>query len=184
MKKLVVFIMFLGLASTAHAVLYTGGLDFTLNGETQPAEIWLEPSQSVKLGLELLDGHDILGYTLDYVLSNETAELLAGGIEFPTVFSFPGSAVVGGAQNVTITAAQFLVPAVEGPSVLMTELYIHCLGPGDVLLEIIAQAGTTINGEAIDPGTVIHALTIHQVPEPATTALLGLGGLLLRRKKT
>jgi hypothetical protein len=33
-------------------------------------------------------------------------------------------------------------------------------------------------------GTLLDTLTIHQVPEPTTLALLGLGGLLaLRRRK-
>ena len=30
---------------------------------------------------------------------------------------------------------------------------------------------------------LVDAVVIHQIPEPATIALLGLGGLLLRRRK-
>jgi hypothetical protein len=29
----------------------------------------------------------------------------------------------------------------------------------------------------------VHGMIIHQIPEPATIAVLSLGGLLLRRKK-
>jgi hypothetical protein len=32
-------------------------------------------------------------------------------------------------------------------------------------------------------GVIEDTLTIHQIPEPTTIALLGLGGLLLRRRK-
>ena len=186
MKKLLVLLLVLGMASGAHAALDLG-LVFTLNGEPQPDEIVLRPSESIELDLELLQGNNILGYTLDYVLSDPAggdvlAEFLVDGIKFPTVFSFPGSAIVGD-NRVTITAAQFLVPAVEGPGVLMHDLYIHCLGEGNVMLDIIAQAGTTINGDPIQPGTIVHSLSIIQIPEPATMVLLGLGGLLLRKRK-
>ena len=71
----------------------------------------------------------------------------------------------------------------EGPLVLMKELYIHCLDWTGVVLEIISQ-GLEVDGEYIEPGTLMHTLTIHQIPEPMTIALLGLGGLfVLRRKK-
>jgi hypothetical protein len=55
---------------------------------------------------------------------------------------------------------------------------------------LVTVTGTTLIGqttgyEQIPDGTVVHTLMIHQVgiPEPATIALLGLGGLLLRRRK-
>jgi len=60
--------------------------------------------------------------------------------------------------------------AFNGIGVLDSKLF-HCLGLGDV--EIVLM-----NASAV----VIDSFIIHQVPEPVTIALLGLGGLLLRRR--
>jgi len=49
----------------------------------------------------------------------------------------------------------------------------HCTGEGDVPLAIYD-----------DDGNLLDDLIIHQVPEPATLALLGLGGLLLRKRRS
>jgi hypothetical protein len=66
----------------------------------------------------------------------------------------------------------------------MDGLVIHCLDTTDVILTVRVTENTVINGETIPIDTVLHTLTIHQIPEPATMALLGLGGLfLLRRRK-
>jgi hypothetical protein len=59
---------------------------------------------------------------------------------------------------------------VNGIGVLDAKLF-HCLGEGDV--EILLFDGD---------GIQLDSIIIHQVPEPVTIALLGLGGLLLRRR--
>ena len=49
----------------------------------------------------------------------------------------------------------------------------HCTGqPGDVLLKLFDVDGNLMDSQII-----------HQIPEPITFALLGLGGLFLRRRK-
>ena len=54
---------------------------------------------------------------------------------------------------------------------------LHCELPyKDVLVELYDSR--------VDGGyTIVDSLIIHQIPEPATLLLLGLGGLLLRKKK-
>jgi hypothetical protein len=199
MKKFLVLMLVLGLSSLASADVVQSPLIFTVNGLPQPDEIWLTPSEIIELDLELPDGHNIRGFTIDYILSNAQAELITDGasgqypdieepmtdIEFPSddLFDLKGSTPIVEPQLVRITSGQLFNPPVEGPLVLMRELYVHCLDTTDVILEIVSM-GTEIDGITYEQGALLHTLTIHQIPEPVTIALLGLGGLFaLRRKK-
>jgi hypothetical protein len=64
---------------------------------------------------------------------------------------------------------------------------IQCTGPTDLVLSIINGAGalgsTSVETDLTTVPTFGGDITIHQVPEPMTIALLGLGGLLLRRRR-
>lgn len=79
--------------------------------------------------------------------------------------------------------------------VLMDELWFHCDAEGDVIIELVAFGDVTkfvdydASGNAgateliVPAGTVLDTLIIHQIPEPMTFGLLGLGGLFLRRRR-
>ena len=191
MKKLLVLMLVLAMASLANAQLV-----FTLNGEPQPDEITILPSDIIELDLELAAGHNISGYQLMYQLNNSQAELIIDAasqdpplpglsdIQFPWASFFAGkvngSETESGGQWVEITANNFS-PAT--PTVLMTDMYLHCLEATDVILTICVSGGTVIDGVELELGKEMHTLTVHQVPEPMTIALLGLGGLFLRRRK-
>jgi len=198
MKKFLLLMLVLGLATSAQA-----GLIFTVDGIAQPDEIgvpgdqWypILPSDIIELDLEISAGSNTAGYKLDYVLTNAQARFITDGasgqypdlpvmtdIEFPAVFDGKGKVTNNLPQLVTITAGQVISDPVEGPAVLMKELYVHCLDSTTVILEIISQ-GTYVDGVFIEPGTLMHTLTIHQIPEPMTIALLGLGGLFALRKR-
>jgi len=204
MKKFLLLMLVLGLASVASAgVIPDGTLVFTVDGVPQPDEIGLPgdqwypilPSDIIELDLELLQGHTAFGLTFDYILSNAQAELITDGasgdypdlplmtdIEFPTDWDLDGTTPIVEPQLVRITMSQVFSPAIEGPAVLMKELYVHCLDTTDVVLEILIGGTTTIDGITYTEG-LVHTLTIHQIPEPMTIALLGLGGLFALRKR-
>ncbi len=60
------------------------------------------------------------------------------------------------------------------------------IGPGDhILVNVtgLSVGSTQLNLYAGDSVTLLDACTIHVIPEPATLALLALGGLLLRRRR-
>lgn len=186
MKNLLTLMIIFGLAAVANA-----GLIFTIDGEPQPAEIWLEPSEAIELDLELGDG-TIRAYQLVYELSNNQAELITTGYDpypdttFPALFDLQGGVVAGStAQRVEITAGQLFTPDLAAPQTLMVNLVLHCLEPTDVVLTVTTAGslGNYWDGNQIAPGEVVHTLIIHQTPEPMTVALLGLGGLFLRRRK-
>jgi len=66
-------------------------------------------------------------------------------------------------------------------------LNIHCEGAGDVLVDLTLHGDTQVKqGSGGTPFLITNDnlgdLVIHQIPEPATVALLCLGGLLLRKK--
>ena len=63
-------------------------------------------------------------------------------------------------------------PTLDGT--VVEGILFTCTGLGDVVIQIL------------NPDTefdVLDTLTIHQIPEPMTLAMLGFGGLLLRRRK-
>jgi hypothetical protein len=178
MKKLLILTLVLGLASVANAHLI-----FTVNGQPQDPKIDppLYPSQTIELDLELSADETIHGYQLSYALSNPQAELLWDGVVFPWASAVPGKTLNTSPQYGEITATQFLMDEVQGPLVLMQGLIVHCLEATDVILEIYGEVTYVAGGDSIpiEP----HTLLIPQIPEPMTIALLGLGGLLLRRRR-
>ncbi len=194
MKKLIVLLLVLGLASVANAHFI-----FTVDGVEQGPEVWIAPSEIIELDLELSADEQSTCYDLYYVLNNNQAELIVDGasgsypglppmtdIEFPTTTTYQGKYYVDDAQHVEIYQGTASGEVMPGGSVLMRELYLHCLEPTDVTLTIevydVTKVGP-VGDEPIEIGTILHTLIIHQIPEPATMLLLGLGGLLLRRRR-
>lgn len=183
MRAVFIGLLVLGLSSFVQA-----GLVFTVNGEPQPDEIWILPSQAVGLGLALPDG-SIMCFDITYKLGNELAELITtgyvddfgteiGAIEFPIDFDyfFPRQVVSADPMNVRMSTlySEVVVPG-SPDKVLMDNLVLHCLGEGDVVLDIVVSGTTHVDGQDIPIGEVLHTLSIHQVPEPSTLLLLGLG---------
>ena len=166
MKKLLVLMLVLGMASLASAAL-----DLTIGSDTDGTSNWD--------GVKLLGG----GLTIDAVLANSVTDYtlqvdLTGDLTLVTssvVFAdgwmfgnlFTGGDPGDGATSANLTAGDFNAkPAGFGA---FTGLGVN----GD--LGTITLTSTDFTG--------VIGSAIITVPEPMTMVLLGLGGLFLRRRK-
>jgi len=165
MKKLLVMLTML--AAVSNAVV----LELSVNGVTNGpgmAEITIAPSDTVMIDVSCTGDPDYADWSL-YVVGPGS---MAG---VGTVYSPPGPV---GAVADYYGDLTYLVFS-SSPEIVALDLgtwweeEFHCDGLGDVLITLYDA-----NLNELD------WITIHQdVPEPMTIALLGLGGLFLRRRK-
>ncbi len=195
MKKLLVVMLVLSMASMANAALY-----INVNGVENPAEsmITLMPSQSVEISITG-DGQTPSPTDMYLFASPAGAATLAGGVlHYPVPFSvinlYNGigeahvAMLIGQGYNINqamyiMLAAPPVAPPLAG--VLVDEIVFHCDAPlGDVLLTLMNYSEVEDEeGNMIPIITLYDTQIIHQIPEPMTLGLLGLGGLFLRRRK-
>ncbi|MBN1124271.1 MAG: PEP-CTERM sorting domain-containing protein [Sedimentisphaerales bacterium] len=160
MKKLLIPILVLGIAGMASA-----GLIFTMNEDVLTIE-----------------GEDVFGFLLEIKLVDVgadmgTLQLDTSNITFPTPFDLPGRV-----QNIR-------------PDGLYYELMVSNIfgGPeSGVMVDGITWTGQGVadlvvifpySGLAIWPGHPVGELYRYHIPEPASMVLLGLGTLLVRRRR-
>ena len=191
MKKILVLVLLFGIASVANA-----GLFISVNGDLNPvsSEIFLEPSQTAVIDIHG-DGQSRPGVDNPYLVVAGPGLIAGGVVLYPGTLSdymdLAEMAIVAG-----ITEEEFLgyfkdyagidavdagwailddgtIPQAPLQGVLVDDIILHCEAIGDVELTLLTN----------DFATVLDSVIIHQVPEPITFALLGLGGLFLRRRK-
>ena len=192
MKKLLVFILAFSMASIVSAAPV-----LSINGSTTVDEITLDaPSGYLTIDIHIDIG--LIGGTLDIILSNAQGSLdptnmitnpnysLMGLLDQPWDFAWVEN-VGSTPQSVSIGGGNFQT-ANGDVRWLMDNLVFHCEEDTDVIIQLFAGAGGVDYDEGggyvdIPVGTLIDSVIVHQVPEPMTIALLGLGGLFLRRRK-
>jgi hypothetical protein len=189
MKKVLVLLLIFALASVASAALQIsahmvgGGEIMGPQGPVDPfnpqdSEIVLHPSEEI--WLDIWTNADIVpgegeGYWALAVLPTEGQ--IFGGIkllEDGTIYdgSIAYTAPLDGVWGGLSLANMSLIPAGE---VIFDQIIFHCEAPGDATIVLLRDIFSNPVEE--------DRLVIHQVPEPMTIALLGLGGLFLRRRK-
>jgi hypothetical protein len=175
MKKLMTLLLVLAMASVASASMV-----WIDQGDMPGEPLW--PSDTVVV--PVYTDTTLLGLNCTLTLSGPGT--IVGALDKATAASYgwdPGftyDPVLPG-QAVEIGAGNF--GGAPGPVVAF--YLIHCDDYGDVTATLTASTGYGGSMD-INYGTpqIGGTITIHQIPEPMTIALLGLGGLaLLRRRK-
>jgi hypothetical protein len=199
MKKLLIFMLVLGLATVANAALQLS-LNHVTNGEGITQEITVPVSTEL-----IIDVHGPAAYsTVGYVVINggppqdgEWGDTLgppytvASGYYnksgYPVVHSGVGGSPAGNMGSTirygdaTCFGYEFTIADNQNKAFILGgeqfEYMFHCrTAPSDAVIYLYDAAV----GEG---AVVLDTIIVHQIPEPATIALLGLGGLLLRRRK-
>ena len=186
MKKLLILMLVLGLASVASAT--TDSLQISVNGEKEPinTEIWITEVPSGMLTLDIWTTADISAGVGEgwFALSCLTEKgTIWGGIINP-IYAGDGAIYDDAAGNgVPLPQGENGVfgqigvidpPVIPAGTTIFDLINFHCEGPGDAIITL---------WEVSDVPYMLDQVIIHQVPEPASMLLLGLGGLLLRRRK-
>jgi hypothetical protein len=184
MKKLLIFILVIGMASAANAMV----LGISADGDPDPVDstIVLAPSETIELDIFDTEGYSI-GDDVYFVLVTLPSVGTISGGEINLASNPPPDTYVlddavgtgfwpGPENGIGGSIVYYGTSGTFGPGVYIDGIEFHCEGPGDAVIEL----WTSI--DFVDWG-LEDAVTIHQVPEPTTVLLLGLGGLLLRRRR-
>jgi hypothetical protein len=165
MKKLLVLILVLGLCSTANATV-----SWYINGSPAGATA------------------DVLTTDVIQVHSTDSTVYLALALTSNTAVDLANGAVTTNAGDAgNITAYSY---AGYGDGYYMSAATLGSVAPAAGVQFTMDVANASIDDVAtlylwVDPDytTTVDTVTITVVPEPVTIALLGLGGLFLRRRR-
>ena len=192
MKKLLVLMLVLGVASIASATLQ---ISFEGNPDPVDTEIWMNPSEIAEL-----DIHGVGAGTGDYVyyllLVDQAEGTITGGDngiqwgslskidyftnEWPSYYLDPWIGRAGYSKPPMDGIAGYVGDSSGAgfSGLLVNGIMFHCEGPQDAVIKLLVS-----DTNAAGSWTLEDQLIIHQVPEPITMSLLAVGGLFLRRRK-
>ena len=186
MRKFLILMLVLGMASVACAKLQISAHTYPVpGGETwdpmfpEDSDIWLLPSDYIWLDIwtdvDILPGGGLEGaFALTCDPMNGT---ITGGVNVsvePSIYIYAyGYPVTGIWASLALGGGN---PILAG-STIVSDIEFHCESYDDALVELLWDPVYPASGSNVDDSLIIHQ------PEPMTIVLLGLGGLLLRRRK-
>ena len=176
MKKLLILMLILGLASAAHAATmsFDGGTNITWSGTR-----W--EIQQNTTGTVLLEA-DVAATSFEL-----QADLAGAGFVSGAVGTVNATFTSQGAGTITGGSLRDVYGSGTGSVAAGTALYDFTILSGgtvdDVITIVTATGGIPPKYTQLNSVDVTDSMTITIVPEPMTIALLGLGGLFLRRRK-
>jgi len=191
MKKLLILTLVFGLASIAGASNLDKIVQLSVDGKVVD-EVTIGPdpdpvSTIFTLDIMLADGVTMDAMELDLEIIGPGSISL--GVDTPTdiiVAPFESwSLIVDGVTGKGIgVMAGVTFGSVDGK--LVDHILLHCDGYGDVIVNLTSAGSNHIltPEDRLLTAADLGSIVIHQIPEPMTITLLGLGGLaLLRRRK-
>jgi hypothetical protein len=188
MKKLLALLLVLVVTSAASATL-----QISVNGEKEPVESQITIGPSDHITLDIWTDADIQPFeAIPWMLVCEVVGGdITGGTSVHAAMTISGltkdfEKIIPpeGQEGIWGLAANTTVIPVEAGTTLADLIDFHCLGcppGGPVPCDIVISLYDAPDGAP--PTTLFDSVVIHQTPEPASMLLLGLGGLLLRRRK-
>jgi hypothetical protein len=185
MKKLLVLMLVLGMATVANAALT---LDISVSGAVANPDgsYTIHPSDHLTLDISTPQGILVDADMGDFIMVCDT-ELgsISGGVivnhntwwvDFLSDDAVSAGAPVPDGENGVWGSVGIFGYTIPATSLLFSGIDFHCEGLGTTVVNIYTHDWSEITG-------TLASVTIHQIPEPITMALLGLGGLFLRRRK-
>jgi hypothetical protein len=173
MKRIAILVAILSITVSANA-----GMFITVDGVVDPSwDIYLTPSDIASIGLyadiEMPQGSYFVGIAAGDPGSLDDSEMTwiypdPGIIPPPEPPEIPGWESI-----IEITFIDTIEPIQPVIGQLVDNIIFHCEGLGNVTIGLF-DGGT---------GELLDSQLIHQIPEPGTIALLGLGVLLLKRRR-
>jgi hypothetical protein len=208
MKKVLVLMLVLGMVSLANATVVDvvkNGVGSQGHAGTSTDPLTVGETIGIKLvlnyhpaGSPSYDGYRLSSMNLDLHVSgpaNFSAIVTTDGTiksAYRNTGLSPWFNTVPSAVGITQLMATALTPisgATGKPTDLVWGMTIACTGNGMVTVDLTLYGLSEYKPYGDSPAWVamvegdLGDLIIHQVPEPMTIALLGLGGLLLRRRR-
>ncbi len=169
MKNVLIVFTVLAMASVANA-----GLLISVNGIVNPpdSEVFLKPSEFAVIDVHSDGLSPSAGYLMN--ISGPATYDIREALNLYNPPPLTDTILELSVGQLLLDLAKSVIPIPPIPAGKVIDLIkIHCEDLGDVTITLTDDTGTM----------VLDSQIIHQIPEPITFALLGLGGLFLRRRK-